>query len=133
MSATIHRISTRADARQALLGRLLGRQAAVLANRRQVPRDSLPFTTCCAMNLEKRSGHAEEHLGGFPLLTPTPETLLQIETTLRRLAAGEHGTCSGCRCRIPTPRLSALPFATLCLACQEQLDAGAAAAHGRGH
>ena len=131
MAATIHRIGARVDARQARLGRLLGRQAAMFQSRRQVLRDSLPSATWGVFDFEEQCLDAEEQGVGFSVLQLTARTLQQIEAAVDRLATGAHGTCSDCHGRIPEARLRALPFAELCLACQEQLDA--AAASGRGH
>ena len=52
----------------------------------------------------------------------SPKLDALIETALQRLEAGQLGTCSDCRCRISDARLRALPFAALCLACQERHD-----------
>jgi RNA polymerase-binding transcription factor DksA len=49
-------------------------------------------------------------------------TLRQIDNALARLQAGRYGTCAGCEEPIPLSRLNALPFATRCVACQEQLE-----------
>jgi DnaK suppressor protein len=131
MSATTHRIGPRVDARQARLGRLLGRQAATFQSRRQVLRDSLPSATWGVLDFEEQCLDAEDQGVGFSVLQVTARTLQQIEAAVRRLATGSHGTCADCGGRISEARLRALPFAALCLTCQEQLDA--AAANGRGH
>ena len=47
-------------------------------------------------------------------------TLRQIDTALARLRAGRYGFCSSCSDPIPLARLRALPFATLCVPCQER-------------
>ena len=47
-------------------------------------------------------------------------TLRQIDTALARLHAGRYGFCSSCSDPIPLARLRALPFATLCVPCQER-------------
>jgi RNA polymerase-binding transcription factor len=47
-------------------------------------------------------------------------TLRQIDTALARLHAGRYGFCSSCSDPIPVARLRALPFATLCVPCQER-------------
>ena len=42
----------------------------------------------------------------------------QIEAALQRLDAGTYGVCERCGQPIPPRRLEALPYATLCVACQ---------------
>ena len=48
--------------------------------------------------------------------------LRQIDAALARLHAGRYGLCAACSEPIPVPRLRALPFATLCVTCQEQRE-----------
>lgn len=52
------------------------------------------------------------------------ETLLlrQVEDALERIATGEYGTCLECEEPIAAKRLVALPWAALCLSCQETAD-----------
>ena len=57
--------------------------------------------------------------------------LREIEEALRRLDIGEYGACANCEERIGPKRLRAVPWAQLCLKCQEmgdQIEFG-----GRGH
>ncbi|MCI0705809.1 MAG: TraR/DksA family transcriptional regulator [Planctomycetia bacterium] len=48
--------------------------------------------------------------------------LAQIERALRRLKAGTYGKCEACSCTIPVARLNALPFSTLCVKCQREME-----------
>ncbi|MCA9129553.1 MAG: TraR/DksA family transcriptional regulator [Planctomycetales bacterium] len=48
--------------------------------------------------------------------------LSQIEDALDRFDQGDFGTCIGCNLAIPIGRLNALPYATLCIACQVKLE-----------
>lgn len=48
--------------------------------------------------------------------------LHQIERALQRLKQGTYGLCEGCGCKIPVGRLNALPYTTLCIACQRELE-----------
>jgi DnaK suppressor protein len=77
------------------------------------------------LDFEEHSLDAEEQGVGFSVLELTSRTVRGIETALQRLEAGKFGTCSDCRCRISDARLRALPFAALCLACQERHDIAA--------
>ena len=47
-------------------------------------------------------------------------TVRQIDAALARLNAGRYGYCSSCSDTIPLARLRAVPFATLCVPCQER-------------
>ena len=47
----------------------------------------------------------------------------QVSHALERLKAGTYGMCETCHDRIDPARLEALPYATLCLRCQQRLEA----------
>ena len=63
--------------------------------------------------------------------------LSQIERALARLKQGTYGLCEVCQGKIPVGRLNALPYTTLCIDCQREMekypdwDDGATAATGR--
>lgn len=44
--------------------------------------------------------------------------LANIENALERMNLGQYGVCEGCEEKIPFARISALPYATLCIECQ---------------
>ena len=48
--------------------------------------------------------------------------LHQIERALLRLKQGTYGLCEGCGCKIPVGRLNALPYTSLCIACQREME-----------
>ncbi|MEN3203130.1 MAG: TraR/DksA C4-type zinc finger protein [Atribacterota bacterium] len=50
------------------------------------------------------------------------ETLEMIEKALRRIEAGTYDTCEICRRKIPLERLRAIPYASLCVECQERQE-----------
>lgn len=54
------------------------------------------------------------------LMEMTSESLRRIDEALRRLADGRYGECAECGREISEARLKALPFALLCLPCQER-------------
>jgi DnaK suppressor protein len=54
-----------------------------------------------------------------PVEVRDPETCRRIDDALQRLEQGTYGSCEECDEEIPAARLSALPFATLCITCQE--------------
>ena len=56
--------------------------------------------------------------------------LSQVERALLRLKQGTYGLCEGCGCKIPVARLNALPFSTVCIKCQREIETDAA--WGRG-
>lgn len=127
MATMVHRIRGAERARYQELEELLSQQDAILRNRKQVLRVGLPTAASGVVDIEEQSLDAEEQGVGFSVLELTSQTVRGIETALRRLAVGEFGTCSDCQSRISAARLRALPFAALCLACQQKHDVDAAA------
>lgn len=48
--------------------------------------------------------------------------LASIENALVRMKQGQYGVCEHCGTGIPMARLHALPYATLCINCQRELE-----------
>ncbi len=48
--------------------------------------------------------------------------LRKIEAALQRLKAGTYGLCEGCQKKIPVSRLNALPYTSLCIECQREME-----------
>ncbi|HET9317416.1 MAG TPA: TraR/DksA C4-type zinc finger protein [Vicinamibacteria bacterium] len=58
------------------------------------------------------------------LMEMQADTCRRIDEALQRLEKGTYGRCEECDEEIPPARLQALPFATLCLTCQELQEEG---------
>jgi DnaK suppressor protein len=56
--------------------------------------------------------------------------LAHIEKALERMREGSYGSCEACTTNIPMARLNALPYATLCIDCQRELERQGLSAHG---
>ncbi|HET7745843.1 MAG TPA: TraR/DksA C4-type zinc finger protein [Vicinamibacteria bacterium] len=63
----------------------------------------------------------------FAVMEMKANTLAKIDEALQRLEEGTYGTCAECQTEITEARLKAVPFATLCRACQERAEEEAAA------
>jgi len=48
--------------------------------------------------------------------------LSKIERALVRLKQGTYGLCESCQDKIPVGRLNALPYTTLCIECQREME-----------
>lgn len=48
--------------------------------------------------------------------------LQEVEDALERMESGSYGICESCGCPIAVPRLTALPFAKLCVECQSKQE-----------
>jgi DnaK suppressor protein len=58
--------------------------------------------------------------------------LAQVERALRRLKQGTYGKCEACSTKIPVARLNALPYSTLCIKCQREMESESGWMGGRG-
>jgi DnaK suppressor protein len=56
------------------------------------------------------------------LMEAESRELASVENALERLREGEYGRCEECGDVIPTARLTALPYATLCIKCQREAE-----------
>lgn len=128
MATAIHRSRNARPpdrARRLELLRLLGEQDQMLRTRKEALRVGVPAGMFGVIDEEERSLDDEELGVGASVLELTSQTRWEIETAIRRVEAGEYGTCSDCRSRITSERLRALPFADRCRGCQEQRDIAA--------
>ena len=50
--------------------------------------------------------------------------LVEVQQALARIDNGTYGICSNCGQPIPEKRLEAIPWATLCVACESKLRSG---------
>ena len=48
--------------------------------------------------------------------------LQQVQRAIARLKQGIYGTCEVCQIKIPVARLNALPYSTMCISCQREME-----------
>src|SRR6266508_2767709 len=48
--------------------------------------------------------------------------LSQIERALTRMKLGGYGVCEACEKKIPVARLNALPYSSMCIECQREME-----------
>jgi DnaK suppressor protein len=65
--------------------------------------------------------HAGEEMASH-LAEVEARELAQVERALVRIKQGKYGSCDGCNCKIPVARLNALPYTTLCIQCQRDME-----------
>ena len=76
--------------------------------------------------LDQLSSKAERELQ-VAKLDRVGETLREVNAALRRLNEGDYGICIQCDDDISAKRLAAVPWAALCIHCQEKVESGLAA------
>jgi DnaK suppressor protein len=57
--------------------------------------------------------------------------LRQVERAMAKIKGGTYGVCEGCSSKIPVERLNALPYSTLCVKCQREMETNSAWGGGR--
>ena len=94
-------------------------------------RETLPAEASVVTDAEEQSVNDFVRDVELALIEMTSETLGQIALALQRLEDGTYGACAQCGSEIAEARLKAVPFATLCRACQEAQESRNAAERGR--
>ena len=82
-------------------------------------RETLPNEITNVRDAEEQSVHDFVQDVELALMEMKSETLQKIDDALRRLEEGTYGTCAECESEISEARLRAVPFADLCISCQE--------------
>jgi DnaK suppressor protein len=72
-------------------------------------------------NADKSVGELNKYIDAA-ILGNKADLLDAIDSALLKLKEGSYGTCEECGAEIPLGRLRAMPSATRCVECQEQLD-----------
>jgi DnaK suppressor protein len=89
-------------------------------------RDAIVVEGRTADELE-RMHRANEREIALRTLEVVSTKLREVRAALRRIEDGSYGTCLECDGEIGPKRLAALPWATLCILCQEATDCHCAA------
>jgi len=73
-------------------------------------------------DMDDLGGDANDEEISFKILEIETAELNQIEYALLQIEKGTYGTCEECSAKINPERLTALPFATLCIQCQRAME-----------
>jgi RNA polymerase-binding protein DksA len=69
------------------------------------------------------ASEAFEQAKDLALRENAKQLLAQVSNALQRFDQGKYGVCEACGVEIDPARLTALPYVTLCLRCQQRLNA----------
>jgi DnaK suppressor protein len=83
-------------------------------------RETLPVVDATVRDAEEQSVDDFVQEMDFALMEMKAESLGKIDEAIRRLERGVYGICAECGGEIAAARLKALPFATLCVSCQQR-------------
>jgi len=106
------------------LARVAREQEEQEAAARRAPRDTNGDLSAYSFHMADAGTDAMGREQNFMLAANLGRTLNEIEEALRRLRDGHFGVCDRCAKAIGSKRLLALPYARLCLECQEAADEG---------
>lgn len=104
----LNKFRTVLDAKHAETTRSLGKRDGLTIERTPDALDEVQFAAARELstrNLERESS-----------------VLREVRAALDRIADGSYGACFHCEEEITLKRLQAVPWATLCIACQQQVD-----------
>jgi len=108
----------------------LAKMRAILVKRRDAPRSALAGDLTLLKELRSQSpgdlvdaayDSAQDEISS-QLAEVESRELASIENALERMQEGSYGQCEVCGGRIPVARLQALPYATMCIGCQRELE-----------
>lgn len=94
-------------------------EAAVL---RRTLRNREDITIEFAPEEHERISMAGQRELALALVSHESRRLREVEAAQRRISEGRYGTCSDCEEPIPAKRLTAIPWASRCVRCQETAD-----------
>ena len=108
----------------------LAKMRAILVKRRDALRSALAGDLTLLKELRSQSpgdlvdaayDSAQDEINS-QLAEVESRELASIEHALERMKEGTYGQCEVCGGRIPVARLQALPYATVCIDCQRELE-----------
>lgn len=104
----------------------------ILITRRDALRQALAGDMSMLQQLREQTGgdvvdaaldSAQDELSSH-LVEVESRELAHIEHALGRIREGAYGECEICSAKIPMARLNALPYATMCIECQQASENG---------
>jgi RNA polymerase-binding transcription factor DksA len=87
---------------------------------KQNPRDSSGDLSGYSFHMADAGTDAMEREKAFLFASTEGRALHDVDEALRRLYAGEYGTCESCGLPIAPQRLEVVPHARLCIRCKER-------------
>ena len=111
--------SARNRERYQVLKTMLEERHREIQDKLRTLRETLPAEVAEVKDPEEQSVNDFVRDVELALIEMTSETLGQIDEAMHKLEEGTYGICANCGAEIAEARLKAVPFATLCRACQE--------------
>jgi len=109
-----------------VLRRMLEERRGEIQEKLRAIREEIPSYQDEVRDTEEQSVTDFAQEMDFALMEMKAQTLIRIDEALQRVDQGTYGTCDECGQDIAQARLKAVPFALLCLECQEREETLAA-------
>jgi DnaK suppressor protein len=109
-----------------VLRRMLEERRSEIHDKLRAIREEIPSYQDEVRDTEEQSVTDFAQEMDFALMEMKAQTLIRIDEALQRVDQGTYGTCDECGQDIAEARLKAVPFALLCLECQEREETLAA-------
>lgn len=109
-----------------VLRRILEERRGEIQEKLRAIREEIPSYQDEVRDTEEQSVTDFAQEMDFALMEMKAQTLIRIDEALQRVDQGTYGTCDECGQDIAEARLLAVPFALLCLECQEREETLAA-------
>jgi len=102
------------DKRESLLGQVASLDEVVASSSQATENSKSP------LSIAENASDSYEQDFAFISMESEEDLLHKIEEALQRIKDGTYGNCEDCGVEIKPERLEALPFASLCVKCQEK-------------
>lgn len=109
-----------------VLRRMLEERRGEIQEKLRAIREEIPSYQDEVRDTEEQSVTDFAQEMDFALMEMKAQTLIRIDEALQRVDQGTYGTCDECGQDLAEARLLAVPFALLCLECQEREETLAA-------
>lgn len=86
------------------------------------PKDSANDLSSYPYHMADQGTDAEEREIESILATTRGETLYKIDHALRKIYSGHYGVCEACGEKIEEGRLDTVPYAILCIKCEQEAE-----------
>ena len=110
--------------------KLMGQLGYLEKTMNQTQRDSSGDLSAYSFHMADMGTDAMEREKAFLFASAEGRLLYSINEALRRLYREEYGMCESCGKEIGKARLEAVPYASLCVTCQEKQEKASNAARG---
>ena len=86
------------------------------------PREASGDISAYALHMADLATDTYDREFSLTLASNERKLLYEIDEALKKIEEGIYGICEDCKCAISLSRLKAIPYARLCLKCQQEKE-----------